>query len=66
VSIQGVAGHFWYGCAAKPGLTPRFAVRLLVLFDAQGASCVPMTEYVAALQARALPHWLSCATDEHL
>jgi hypothetical protein len=47
-------------------LTPRFAVRLLVLFDAQGASCVPMTEYVAALQARGLPHWLSCATDEHL
>jgi len=41
-------------------------VRLLVLFDAQGASCVPMTEYVAALQARGLPHWLSCATDEHL
>jgi hypothetical protein len=37
-----------------------------VLSDAQGVGCVPMTEYVAALQAPALPHWLSCVTDEHL
>ncbi|MND72328.1 hypothetical protein D3C80_638740 [compost metagenome] len=42
-----------------------FPVRLLVLFDTHALSSVPMTEYVAAPQARALPHWLSCATDEH-
>ncbi|ANI60724.1 hypothetical protein PGR6_31510 [Pseudomonas sp. GR 6-02] len=36
-----------------------------MLFEAHATSYVPMTEYVAALQARPLPHWLSCATDEH-
>ncbi|AZD02104.1 hypothetical protein C4K27_2910 [Pseudomonas chlororaphis subsp. chlororaphis] len=37
-----------------------------MLFKAWPASCLPMTEYVAAPQAARLPHSLSCATDEHL
>jgi len=36
-----------------------------MLFDARPLSSVPLTEYVAAPQAWALPHSLSCATDEH-
>jgi hypothetical protein len=43
-----------------------FPVRMLVLFDAHALSSVPMTEYVAAPQAWALPHWLSCATNGYL
>jgi hypothetical protein len=44
---------------------PRNRLRLLVLFKARLQSSVPLTEYVAAPQAWALPHSLSCATDEH-
>ncbi|MGE1172743.1 hypothetical protein [Pseudomonas sp. BW7P1] len=38
---------------------------LLVLCHAPAFVYVPMTEYVAALQADTLSQPLSCATDEH-
>ncbi|AZE48797.1 hypothetical protein C4K04_3125 [Pseudomonas chlororaphis] len=37
-----------------------------MLFKAWPASCLSMSEYVAAPQAALLLHSLSCATDEHL
>jgi hypothetical protein len=49
----------------KPCSQPRNRLRLLVLFNVRLQSSVPLTEYVAAPQAWALPHSLSCATDEH-
>jgi hypothetical protein len=49
--------------------TPQGAVLvvgLLRLFDANRLFSLPLTEYVAALQAGTLSHSLSCTADVHL